>query len=98
MRQVITAQSIGPDLIHALGLPKRTVGFTLRCYVGEMVKVECEYYPEDGQGLVKALSSYEVYRRAVPSSPPLPHFDTWMRTRIDATHRDYMARTSALPR
>lgn len=33
-------------LMNALGLPKRTRSFELRCAVDEAVTVKCEYYPD----------------------------------------------------
>ena len=37
----------GLKMIECLGLPKKGVkGFTLRCYVNEIVEIKCEFYPE----------------------------------------------------
>ncbi len=42
----VTGNQIGKALCDALGLPKGTIGFTLRCYSGELVTVTCEYCPD----------------------------------------------------
>ncbi|MCP3022289.1 hypothetical protein [Cupriavidus basilensis] len=34
-------------LMRALGLPKRTRWFEVRCAVGEAVTVKCEYHPDE---------------------------------------------------
>lgn len=34
------------ELAKALGLPKRTVGFTLRAMVGEVVAIDVQYHPD----------------------------------------------------
>jgi len=33
-------------MVQLFGLPERTVGFELRCFVGEIVTITCEYYPD----------------------------------------------------
>lgn len=85
---------IGPQLVEALGLPKNTVGFTLRCYAGETVSVECEYWPED-HGLAKALAQYNLVAvgGTVPAAKSFD-FDGWMRDRTERAHREFMERTS----
>jgi hypothetical protein len=85
---------IGPQLVEALGLPKNTVGFTLRCYADEIVSVKCEYWPEDF-GLAKALSRYNLVAVGgdLPGSKGF-NFDTWMRDRTERAHREFMERTS----
>lgn len=48
MAKLMTAP--GPfvlGLVAALGLPKRTTWFELRCAPGEAVTVKCEYYPDE---------------------------------------------------
>ena len=55
-------QHIGPALIAALGLPKRTVWFELRCAVNESVTAKCEFYPDDGD-LLAELAEYRLVRR-----------------------------------
>jgi hypothetical protein len=87
---------IGPQLVEALGLPKNTSGFTLRCYANEVVSVTCEYWPE-GHGLAKALARYNL----LPVGGDLPttkgfSFDTWMRDRTERAHREFMERTSRI--
>ena len=37
------------SMAEALGLPSHCKGFTLRCYVGEAITVEAEYFAEDRQ-------------------------------------------------
>lgn len=34
------------QLITLLNIPKNTVGFTIKARINEVVKVECEYYPD----------------------------------------------------
>ena len=41
---------LGPKLCKALGLPKGTRSFELRCAVNEPVIVKCEYMPEKQEG------------------------------------------------
>ena len=92
---MMLGHEISRDLCDALGLPKRTRGFTLRCYTGEAVSVECEYYPDGSfQG---ALAHYELAPR--PGNPLAAPFDfeTWMNERIERAHREHMDRTSQLP-
>lgn len=91
----IMPHEIGKDLIQALGLPRKTREFTLHVRAGEMVRVECEYYPEDGKALTTALAQYGlVPRRPVAPAAPAVHFDTWYRHRINVAHARYMERTS----
>lgn len=88
---------IGRQLVEALGLPKNTSGFTLRCYANEVVSVTCEYWPEDF-GLAKALAKYNLV--AVGGTLPTLRdfdFDAWMRDRTERAHREHMERTSRLP-
>lgn len=85
---------IGAQLVEALGLPKYTIGFTLRCYAGEIVSVTCEYWPED-HGLAKALAEYNLV--AVGGSLPTTKgfdYDARRRDQIEQAHCEYMARTS----
>jgi hypothetical protein len=91
---MITGQQISKELCAALGLPKYTRGFTLRCYTDEIVTVECEYYP-DGSFQTE-LARY----RLTPSEGSAAarfDFDGWMRDRVGRAHREYMERTSRLP-
>jgi hypothetical protein len=97
----VLGHQIGVALVKALGLPRQTIGFTLRCYVNEAVSVECEYYPEDGE-IVAALAEYElVPKEAGASDQQHPSasagFDDWLRERTEVEHRRFMARTSNLP-
>ncbi|MFC0132019.1 hypothetical protein CR105_16005 [Massilia eurypsychrophila] len=87
----IISHQIGKALCDALQLPKQTRSFVLRVEAGNVVTVECEYYPE-GE-FVTALAEYELVRRPeVKVAPPAIHFDAWMRERTDAAHAAYMAR------
>lgn len=106
--KAIFGHEIGQALCDALGLPKRTVAFTLRCRAMEAVQVECEYYPEDAGAIRSALMEYElVPRRAAwsetPAEPdpsvPAPGvetmgYDAWLKARTDAAHAEFMKRTS----
>lgn len=62
----LDSMKIGPKLINALGLPRTTKWFELRCAVDEVVTVKCCYYPEvsdGGQELVGILSEYQVCKK-----------------------------------
>jgi hypothetical protein len=85
---------IGPQLVEALGLPKNTSGFTLRCYAGEAVSVVCEYWPEDA-GLAKALAQYNLVATGgtIPTAKGFD-FNAWMRDRTERAHREFMERIS----
>lgn len=107
----ILGHEIGQALCDALGLPKNTVAFTLRCRAMEVVRVECEYYPEDAAAISSALMEYElVPRRAAwcephtDASPPFPAscaetmgYDAWLKARTDAAHAEFMRRTATPP-
>jgi len=65
------------QLVKALGLPRSTRSFELRCAVDEAVTVKCEYFPErdDATGFdpVPALAEYRLVRQQdVPSTILLP--------------------------
>lgn len=92
---MIVGQQISKELQDALGLPKHTLGFTLRCYSDEIVTVECEYYP-DGS-FQSALAHYNLVPCAVDQQAPRLDFDAWMAARTERAHRAYMERTSRLP-
>lgn len=51
------------ELAKALGLPKHTRSFEVRCAVDEVVTVKCEYFPEiDGvRDVVAVLAEYELW-------------------------------------
>ena len=67
MTKVITGRAVGPALVDALGLPKRTVWFELRVHCDEVVSCVCEFYPEfDPRRLESVLQSYELVRRQPP--------------------------------
>ncbi|MBD8531556.1 MULTISPECIES: hypothetical protein [unclassified Massilia] len=91
----ITANEIGKDLIEALGLPKLTKSFTLHARTGEFVRVQCEYYPQDGKAITTALMVYDLVPRFRPAPAPRAiHFDAWMGQRTAAAHAEFMERTS----
>lgn len=99
----ILGHQIGQVLCNALGLPKNTVAFTLRCRAGEVVRVECEYLPESADALGTALMEYELLPRRAAWARPVPKhpaevigFDAWMRERTEAVHAAFMRRTSRL--
>jgi hypothetical protein len=95
--KAIPSYQIGKALVEALGLPSNTIGFTLRCYAGELVSVECKYLPRDG-GIVPALAQYSLVQREGKAQPTHDvdciDFDAWMRERTDGAHQAYMERTS----
>jgi hypothetical protein len=97
---MIAGHQISKELCDALGLPKLTHGFTLRCYVGEPVSVECEYYPSDDFQLALARYRLIAVGGDYPTPRPKPFgYDTWMRERTERAHREFMERTSRrLPR
>jgi hypothetical protein len=93
----IAGHEIGQALCDALNLPKQTRSFVLRVETGRIVTVECEYFPEDGDGITSALAEYELVRKPEPvMQPTAMHFDTWMRLRTEAAHAAMMARMKAL--
>jgi hypothetical protein len=100
----IMSNEIGKALVDALGLPKQTVEFTLRCRANQPVRVECEYYPEGAETITTALMEYDLVPRfrarstvAAPAVAEHPHFDTWMRHRVKVAHAKFMERTSYHP-
>ena len=96
MKQIVAGHQIGKAWCKALGLPKFTRSFELRCAVDEAVTVKCEYYPEvDGRQLQAALAEFEVHRR---DSPAKVDFDAWLHAEKDAAHAAMMARHAALSR
>jgi len=90
----LLGHEIGEELCKALGLPKYTRSFTLRCDVNEPVTVECEYYPEGS--LETALAEFELVRKEARADPPKVDFDSWYRERQDRAHREFMARDAKL--
>lgn len=96
---MIAGHQISKELCDALGLPKQTRGFTLRCYVGEPVTVECEYYPSGDFQLALARYRLIAVGGTIPGPRPKPFdYDGWRRQRTERAHSEFMARTSALPR
>ncbi|MES0444967.1 MAG: hypothetical protein ABUJ92_00340 [Desulfobacterales bacterium] len=53
---------IGPWLIKTFGLPKTTTKFTLHSVFDELVRVECEYYPDinTDEAITKQFGLVEV--------------------------------------
>lgn len=98
MRTVVTGQNIGKILTEALGLPKYTRSFVLRCEVDQVVTVECEYYPAiDPDSLELALAEFDLVRRD-PPAPQAFDFDAWLKDRDEKAHADMMARHRYLAR
>lgn len=93
----IHSRQIGKALVDALGLPSNTIGFTLRCYAGELVSVECEYLPRDG-GIVPVLAQYDLVQRTATQvaeqGADNVDFDAWMRDRTERAHQAYIERTA----
>lgn len=69
---MVTPDPFVAALLDALGLPKRTRSFELRCAVGEAVTVKCEYYPDAdtaaGFDLQPLLAEYQLIEK-VGSAP-----------------------------
>ena len=92
MSSLMTVHTLGPQLIALLGLPKHCVSFELRCAVGELVTVKCEFYSEEAEGIDLVLARYELVPRET-SAAVEPHpaevigFDAWMRERAEAAHQ-----------
>lgn len=63
MSSLMTVHTLGPQLIALLGLPKHCISFELRCAVGEIVTVTCEYHPEEATGIDAVLAEYELVPR-----------------------------------
>jgi hypothetical protein len=94
---MIAGHQISKELCDALGLPKQTRGFTLRCYTGEPVTVECEYYPSGDFQLALARYRLIAVGGDLPTPKPKPFdFDAWMRDRAERAHREFMGRISRL--
>ena len=92
---MILGQQISKELCAAFGLPPMTRGFTLRCYTGQPVTIECEYYPHGS--FETALAQYHLTPSADATITPRPDFDAIMRQRTEQAHREFMRRTSCLP-
>ena len=91
----MTVFALGKQLTSLLGLPRNCTSFELRCAVGEIVSVKCEYIPVDATGIDRVLAEYELVPRATPAAAE-PHraevigFDAWMRARTDSAHQAMM--------
>jgi hypothetical protein len=98
MANLMTVNTLGPQLISLLGLPKHVISFELRCAVNEIVSVKCEYHPEDAAGFDTVLAEYELVPRQSAEAAPAVHpaqamgFDAWMRERTEAAHRAFVDR------
>jgi len=89
---MILGQQISKELQDALGLPKHTVGFTLRAYANEMVTVECEYCPNGS--FQSALARYHLVPRDDARAAETFNYDAWRADRTERAHREFMERTS----
>lgn len=96
MDNLITVYALGQQLTSLLGLPRNCISFELRCAVGEIVSVKCEYIPVDTAGIDRVLAEYELVPRATPAAAE-PHraevvgFDAWMLHRNECAHQQMMA-------
>lgn len=90
MNSLMTAHSLGPQLIGMLGMPKHVISFELRCAVGEIVTVKCEYCPEEADGIDTVLAEYELVPRASERTAEVIGFDAWMHERTEAAHQAMM--------
>jgi hypothetical protein len=101
MQHLHSSHHVVQDLMKLLGVPASARSFELRCAVGGLVTVTCEYYPllngvpsVDGDKFKTAWATYGF----IPSNPVQAEvsicggrsFDAWMRERIDAAHQRYM--------
>ncbi|PHV33326.1 hypothetical protein P9875_17755 [Janthinobacterium rivuli] len=86
MNSLMTVQTLGPQLIALLGLPKHCVSFELRCAAGEIVTVKCEFYPEEAERFDMVLAAYEPVPRETHLVEVIG-FDAWMRERTEAAHQ-----------
>lgn len=53
MPKLMTGQNLPPIVLEALqsiGLPKHVKSFTIRCFIDELIEIECTFYPEDTLG------------------------------------------------
>lgn len=89
---MILGRHIGPALVEALGLPRNTAWFELRCAVDEAVTVKCEYYPAGSDGLATVFAQYQLVHRDGPElqSDHLESFDAWIAMRNDIAHKAFM--------
>jgi hypothetical protein len=69
----VMAHSIGAELVRALGLPPRTRACHLRFVTGEVVTVDCEYFPDrDGvEQAISLLKRYELHELREMARPKL---------------------------
>lgn len=88
---MIMGHQISQALLDALNLPPMVRGFTLRCYSGEAVTVECEYYPT-GAFQTELARYHLVPTQQAPAAPI--HFDAWLSQHTERAHREFMERTS----
>ena len=98
MSNLMTVQTLGPQLVALLGLPKNCVSFELRCAAGEIVTVKCEFYPEEVESFdLLLLADYELVPRTAAASrcaeqhrAAVIGFDAWMRELTDVAHQAMM--------
>lgn len=64
-----TGQSVGPQLIEALGLPKHTKSFELRAAVDEVVSITCTYYAEK-DGVIAGIDILSKNYCLIPFDKP----------------------------
>lgn len=103
----IMGHQISQAMLDALGLPKHVTAFSLHVRAGDIMTVDCEYYPDDLPAVEKALASYtlehrrtaEFYDRVFADAEGKRAaeigFDAWMRERTARAHAEYMARHAA---
>ena len=53
---------LADKLIEILGLPKRTVDFSIHFPMDGVVSVKCEYYPDDLGDVEELTSLFKEYR------------------------------------
>lgn len=94
----IMGQQIGQKLIDALGLPKNTVSFELRCAVNEAVTVRCEYFPEGEEAIDTLINDYQLIAVGGTIRPKKPSFDEWLRAKNEAAHKAMIQRHADLSR
>jgi len=99
----MTCHELGPVHIKALGIPPNCTSFELRCAVGEIVAVRCEFAPTGNPDEIgAALVEYELHAKPSQSQPEkhpadVMGFDAWMRERTEAAHAAFMRQIRMLP-
>lgn len=75
----IAGYQLSGHLIRILGLPKDTIGFELRAYPDEAVRIKCEYYPEladGGRALLAELIEYQLIEKPDSEDIKSPYLGT----------------------